>query len=196
MTVADFVKRSSQILRRLNNRRPKWVNPLEFLEPELQNLFGLSYFTESETPVPTGWNSTTDDGLLPPLSSRQPKVAASDVEMRSPEPLDGSDDSGSERSGRLPASAVTRMTEESSDDDSDSSKPKVSEPRRMIELKLHLTDTCICISEPASTTQPSKRSRQEEGRKAKDIRQEGKEALRKAAAWCPIPAAIHHAVPH
>ncbi|EAQ91205.1 hypothetical protein CHGG_03140 [Chaetomium globosum CBS 148.51] len=115
---------SSQILRRLNNRRPKWVNPLEFLEPELQNLFGLSYFTESETPVPTGWNSTTDDGLLPPLSSRQPKVAASDVEMRSPEPLDGSDDSGSERSGRLPASAVTRMTEESSDDDSDSSKPK------------------------------------------------------------------------
>jgi ubiquitin carboxyl-terminal hydrolase 4/11/15 len=108
------------------------------LEPELQNLFGLSYFAESETPVPTGWNSTTDDGVLPPLSSRQPKVAASDVEMRSPEPLDGSDDSGSERSGRLPASVVTRMAEESSDDDSDSSKHKVRDTRRVRKLKIEV----------------------------------------------------------
>lgn len=125
-----LIIRSSQILRRFNQKRPKWVNPLEFLQPELQNLFDLCYFAEPDTTIPTGWNSTTEERSLPLLSSRQPKVLASDTEMRSPEPLDGSDESGSEGSGNLPASMVTRMADESSDEDSDFPKHKVRDTVR------------------------------------------------------------------
>ena len=85
----------------------------------------MSYFSESETIVPTGWSSTTEDGELPRLSTRQPKPVVSDIEMRSPGPLDGSDESGSEESGRLPDSVVTRMADESSDNDSDFPNVKV-----------------------------------------------------------------------
>jgi ubiquitin carboxyl-terminal hydrolase 4/11/15 len=111
------------VLRRFKQRRPKWVNPLEFLDPELQNLFDLSYFHEAGTTVPTGWNSTTEDGALPRLSSRQPKVAASDTDMRMPEPADGSEESGSEESVAAPA--LTRMNHESSDEESGFLKAKV-----------------------------------------------------------------------
>lgn len=113
------------MLKRFNHKRPQWVNPSEFLDPELQNLFDLSYFAESDTAIPTGWNSTSEDRPLPRLSTRQPKVASWDVEMRSPEPADGSDESGSEESGRVPDPAITRMAEESSDEDSDFPKHKV-----------------------------------------------------------------------
>ncbi|KAL2164269.1 hypothetical protein VTH06DRAFT_3485 [Thermothelomyces fergusii] len=115
---------TSKVLKRFNKRRPKWVNPVEFLDPELQNLFDMSYFSESGATVPTGWGSTTDDGVLPRLSSRLPRVAASDVEMQSPATLDGSDESGSEESGRVPAAVITRMAEESSDEDLDFTRHK------------------------------------------------------------------------
>ncbi|KAK3902490.1 hypothetical protein C8A05DRAFT_15455, partial [Staphylotrichum tortipilum] len=116
---------SPQVLRQFRNRRPKWVNPLTFLDPEFQNLFDLSYFGEPGSTVPTGWNSITEDNVLPRLSSREPKVPASDVEMRSPEPVDGgSDDSESGESTRAPPEIVTRMAEESSGDDSDFPKAK------------------------------------------------------------------------
>ena len=124
------------MLRRFKQRRPKWVNPLSFLDPEFQNLFDLSYFAEPGT-VPTGWNSTSEDGFLPRLSSREPKVPASDVEMRSPEPLDGSDESGSEESGRLPTAVVTRMADESSDEDSDFPQTKVRDNHQRAKLRLH-----------------------------------------------------------
>ncbi|KAL2170558.1 hypothetical protein VTG60DRAFT_4666 [Thermothelomyces hinnuleus] len=118
-SAATPVEETPKVLKRFNKRRPKWVNPVEFLDPELQNLFDMSYFYESGTTVPTGWSSTTDEGVLPRLSSRLPRVAASDIEMQSPATLDGSDESGSEGSGRLPATVVTRMAEESSDEDSE-----------------------------------------------------------------------------
>lgn len=86
----------------------------------------MSYFFESGTTVPTGWSSTTEEGVLPRLSSRLPKVAASDTEMQSPGTMDGSDESGSEGSGKLPTSAVTRMADESSDEDSEFPRHKVS----------------------------------------------------------------------
>jgi len=122
-------QRSQQLLKRFNHKRPKWVDPAEFLDPELQNLFDLSYFAESSTAVPTGWNSTTEDRALPRLSTRQPKVPSWDVEMRSPEPVDGSDESGSDESGTAPTNVVTRMAEESSEEDSDFPKHKVSDSR-------------------------------------------------------------------
>ncbi len=119
------------MLRRFKKRRPKWVNPLTFLDPEFQNLFDLSYFGEPSSTVPTGWNSITDDNILPRLSSREPKVPASDVEMRSPGPVDGgSDDSESEGSTRAPPEIVTRMAEESSGEDSDFPKAKVRDKKR------------------------------------------------------------------
>lgn len=113
------------MLRQFSQRRPKWVDTREFLDPELQNLFDLSYFSESDSILPTGWNSTTEDGELPRLSSRQPKQLASDIEMASPGALDGSDESDNDDSGSVSAGMVTRMAEESSDEDSDYSKLKV-----------------------------------------------------------------------
>jgi ubiquitin carboxyl-terminal hydrolase 4/11/15 len=98
-----------------------------FLDPELQNMFDMSYFSEQDTAVPTGWQSTSDEAPLPRLSTRLPKPVPSDIDMRSPTPGDGSDESGSEESARLPASVVTRMVEESSDEDSDFPKVKVRE---------------------------------------------------------------------
>jgi hypothetical protein len=140
-----FTTRSSQVLRRFRQRRPKWVNPLEFLDPELQNLFDLAYFHESGTAVPTGWNSTTDEGALPRLSSRQPKVAVSDTEMRTPEPVDRSDESGSEDSVAAPA--PTRMNDESSDEDMGFLKAKVRDQLPAADVDCSLTDGMLfCVS--------------------------------------------------
>lgn len=122
-------------MKRFRQRRPKWVNPLEFLHPEFQNLFDLSYFSESSTIIPTGWNSTTEEGFLNRLSSREPKVPPSDTEMRSPEPLDASDESTSEESGRISTAVVTRMADESSEEDSDFPKTKVRDKLPTVELR-------------------------------------------------------------
>ncbi|KAL2024662.1 hypothetical protein VTK56DRAFT_6863 [Thermocarpiscus australiensis] len=118
---------SSPPLRRFRQTRPRWFDPGQFLPPKLQNLFDLSYFAEPDVIVPTGWHSTSEEGILPKLSNRQPKLAVSDLEMRSPGALDGSDES-SEESAQLPASSVTRMADESSEDDSDFPKVKNLQP--------------------------------------------------------------------
>lgn len=89
------------------------------------NLFELSYFSESETLIPTGWSSTNEDQELPRLNIRLPKPVISDIEMRSPGTLDGSDESGSEDSTQMKTENVTRMAEESSEDDSDFPNVKV-----------------------------------------------------------------------
>lgn len=139
-------RQSTPVLKRFRQKRPKWVDPTQFLHPELQNLFDLCYFAETDTLIPTGWSPTQDDTELPRLSSRQPKPAVSDIEMRSPGPLDGSDESGSEESTRIPPSVVTRMADESSEDDSDGFNFKVCEdrPHRIKKaLRSPLTD-CAC----------------------------------------------------
>jgi ubiquitin carboxyl-terminal hydrolase 4/11 len=136
-----LVGRTPHVLKRFNNKRPKWVSPLEFLDPELQNMFDLSYFAESATIVPTGWNSTPEDRPLPRLTTRQPKAVVSDVDMQSPETADGSDESGSEGSaGAVPTAVVTRMADESSDEDSDFPKHKVRDNHWETKLGLQLTD--------------------------------------------------------
>ncbi|KAK4190445.1 UCH-domain-containing protein [Podospora australis] len=106
---------STQVpLRTFPHRRPKWLNPAEFLEPELQNLFELSYFKDAGSMIPTGWQSVSDGTTYPRLSSRQ-KAVVSDVEMRSP----GAWREGSEESSNEEASPVTRMADESSEEDSE-----------------------------------------------------------------------------
>lgn len=104
-------------LRKFPNRRPKFVDPKEFLDPQLQNLFELCYFTENENNIPSGWQTVQDSTQLPKLSSRLPRPVVSDVEMNSPTATwDGSEDSGSDEIPDSQPSTTTRMVDESSDD--------------------------------------------------------------------------------
>ncbi|KAK5654111.1 hypothetical protein OQA88_7542 [Cercophora sp. LCS_1] len=118
------------LLKQFNKKRPKWVDPREFLDAQFQNLFELGYFSEPGSVLPTGWQSVQEDNPLPRLNSRQPKPVASDVEMRSPGPWDNSEESGSESSpGGQQTSIQTRMVDESSEEDSDPPKVKNVHPR-------------------------------------------------------------------
>ena len=86
----------------------------------------MSYFRESHGGVPTGWQSVQDNTKYDRLSTRAPKTVSSDVEMRSPNALDGSDDSGSEEASSEHVDSVTRMNDESSEG-SDVPKGSVSQ---------------------------------------------------------------------
>ncbi|KAJ6446345.1 a-pheromone processing metallopeptidase Ste23 [Purpureocillium lavendulum] len=110
---------TSKILKRFNTRRPKFINPDTFLDPELQNLFDLSYFrSDSDGTVPTGWSSVDNTRTLPKLTDRIPEPK--DIEDESPESVEstgsGNDDSSNEDEGTVEP-APTRMAEESSDED-------------------------------------------------------------------------------
>ncbi|KAL8374228.1 hypothetical protein RB599_001113 [Gaeumannomyces hyphopodioides] len=106
-------------LKVFNTARPKWIDSSEYLDPQLQNLFSLSYFSESESGIPTGWQSVNDN-MLPSLASRLPQV---DVDMRSPGATGPEHDSSSEESSQqaivdpVETAELTRMAEESSDED-------------------------------------------------------------------------------
>jgi len=90
-------------------------------------MFELNYFAENGVMIPTGWQSVQDDTILHRLSTRQPKTVVSDTEMRSPTPWDGSEESGSEgTSAAQPLNIQTRMADESSEEDSDFPKVRVS----------------------------------------------------------------------
>lgn len=99
--------------------RPKWIDRDEYLDPQLQNLFTLSYFSEADSSIPTGWQSVNDN-MLPSLASRVPQL---DVDMRSPGATGPEHDSSSEESSQQPivdpveTAELTRMAEESSDDE-------------------------------------------------------------------------------
>lgn len=114
------------LLKRFKSQRPKWIDPSVFLNASLQNLFTMSYFRESHGGVPTGWQSVNDTSKHERLSSRAPKTVSSDVEMCSPNALDGSDDSGSEEASSEHVDSVTRMADESSEG-SDAPKGSVSQ---------------------------------------------------------------------
>ncbi|KAL8419539.1 hypothetical protein RB594_002665 [Gaeumannomyces avenae] len=106
-------------LKVFNTTRPKWIDTSEYLDPQLQNLFNLSYFSESESGVPTGWQSISDN-ILPSLASRLPQV---DLDMRSPGATGPEHDSSSEESSQqaivdpVETAELTRMAEESSDEE-------------------------------------------------------------------------------
>lgn len=106
----------SHALKRFNTRRPKFANPDSFLDPKLQNLFELCYFSsDTDGVVPTGWSNVDGTCALPKLSDRVP-----DADQASPESLNstasGNEDSSNEDEKELD-SPQTRMTEESSDED-------------------------------------------------------------------------------
>lgn len=121
------------LLNKFNKQRPKWVDPAEFLNPQCQNLFELCYYKEETNQhiIPTGWTAVQEDNILPKLSSRAPRMVASDVEMRSPEAWEGSEESGSDDN------AVTRMIDESSEEDSDF--PKVRNMTSRAKVQNHVS---------------------------------------------------------
>jgi hypothetical protein len=64
--------------------------------------------------------------------------------MASPGPVDGSDESDNEESGNVSAALLTRMAEESSEEDLEFSRPKVREIYRLLDENIqHVADlTC------------------------------------------------------
>lgn len=109
--------------RKFQSRRPKWIDPEQFLPSEYNNLFELSYFTSKKEVVPTGWGAVDEEKLYPRLSTRIPVVQEA-VEVGDEQNgfasnnLRGSDGESSEDDiGDIPQLAPTRMNEESSDDD-------------------------------------------------------------------------------
>ncbi|KIL90912.1 hypothetical protein FAVG1_05607 [Fusarium avenaceum] len=112
-----------QILKRFNTNRPKYINPDSFLDPELQNLFELCYFTDKSCSghVPTGWSSVDHHQLLPKLSDRIPQstpddedAASRDDESSTPS---GNDDASSNDESTKVEITQTRMLDESSEEE-------------------------------------------------------------------------------
>lgn len=117
-------KDSNPRKRKFQSRRPKWIDPEQFLPAEYNNLFELSYFASKKDVVPTGWGVVDEEKIYPRLSSRIPVVQEA-VEVDEEQSngfasnnLQGSDGESSEDDiGNIPQLAPTRMNEESSDED-------------------------------------------------------------------------------
>lgn len=118
-------------LKVFNSRRPRWVDPAEFLSPELQNLFEISYIVDSKGGIPTAWAVNLDSTRYPKISERNPQVHQSneDDTANDYDAVDSTSGSVSSKSSREGsddpngfAPSMTRMNEESTSDD-DALKP-------------------------------------------------------------------------
>ncbi|KAH7413007.1 hypothetical protein BKA64DRAFT_567146 [Cadophora sp. MPI-SDFR-AT-0126] len=100
-------------LETFNKRRPAFMTPGSHLDPSLQNLFRLSYFSNGKEMIPIGWSTVDEDKTYPSLSSR--------IQSQDTESNDGSDaagsPTGSESSNGI--NGPTRMNDESSEEDDD-----------------------------------------------------------------------------
>ncbi|KAI9731265.1 MAG: CSN-associated deubiquitinating enzyme Ubp12 [Claussenomyces sp. TS43310] len=106
--------------RKLGSRRPKWADPKEYLRPEFQNLFDLSYYSGTKELVPVGWNVVDEDKEFSSLSSREPHQTVEDPEDSSSESNQGTGLETSTNDNEVdvfPQPSNTRMNEESSDED-------------------------------------------------------------------------------
>lgn len=96
------------------------MDPKKFLLPELQNLFEVSYFSESSSRIPTGQSSLEDNKEYPRLSSRvliaSPTSSEETIDntIHDTASNDGSSSDGNRSITETPS---TRMTEESDEDD-------------------------------------------------------------------------------
>lgn len=92
----------------------------EFLPPQLQNLFELSYFSDpnDNSIIPTGWNSVDDNKSYTRISTRAPEEA-SPVDQDTPGNWTNgaASDDESESEDASQATAQTRMADESDDED-------------------------------------------------------------------------------
>ncbi|CAG9937843.1 unnamed protein product, partial [Clonostachys rosea f. rosea IK726] len=118
----------SKILKQFSNKRPSYVTNLQsFLDPELQNLFELSYFVDgSDGAVPTGWGHVDSNRTLPKIADRIPQDSEG-ADQPSPGSW-ASTPSGNEESSNDEApkaeSSQTRMMDEQTDEEDD--KPRFS----------------------------------------------------------------------
>lgn len=112
-----------QLIRHFNAQRPKFIQPGEFLDPELQGLFELSYFaSQADGPVPTGWANVENNKTLPKLADRIPEPPTREEEDQpSPESWNstasGNEESSNEDDSPQQESSQTRMMDESSEED-------------------------------------------------------------------------------
>ncbi|KAK2131417.1 hypothetical protein NOF04DRAFT_1238872 [Fusarium oxysporum II5] len=119
---SEALPHQPQILKRFNKSRPKFIDPDSFLEPELQNLFDLCYFTDKaySGDVPTGWSNVDHHQLLPKLSDRipQPSPEDDDTASRDDESSTPSNEDASSNDESIKAETTqTRMVEESSEEE-------------------------------------------------------------------------------
>ena len=110
------------MLKKFQSRRPKWVDRREYLKPELQNLFTMSYFSEPGMLVPTSWSGVTDVKEYPRIDTRISESSSRSQGIRTPGSLSNgaaSDNDSSQEEPATPAEAsdVTRMADESGDED-------------------------------------------------------------------------------
>ncbi|KAK7414501.1 hypothetical protein QQX98_006612 [Neonectria punicea] len=110
------------VLKRFNTKRPKFINPNEFLDPELQNMFELSYFADnSDGTVPTGWSNVDHHRTLPRVLDRIPEPSSEREDEQSPESststTSGNDEDSTNDEGSKADESQTRMLDESSEED-------------------------------------------------------------------------------
>jgi ubiquitin carboxyl-terminal hydrolase 4/11/15 len=99
----------------------------------LQNMFDIGYFSGPAGSFPTGWSEVDDDKTYPSISSRIPRQVQEEEaelgnEFESNSPRSGSESSNEDEdqpSNIVPS--MTRMTEESSDEDATLPQRRVSE---------------------------------------------------------------------
>lgn len=119
-SVADNCVRHPLQLKKFNSHRPKWVDPKTYLDAQFQNLFELSFYADNDQILSTGWNVQIDT-VYPGIGSRAPEQFGAAEDMESPSTWSndaGSDnESSNEEVGQQAIEAVTRMVDESSDDD-------------------------------------------------------------------------------
>jgi ubiquitin carboxyl-terminal hydrolase 4/11/15 len=110
------------MLKQFNTKRPKFIQRDGFLDPELQNLFELSYFTDnSDGTVPTGWSNVDHHRALPKVTDRIPEPATEEEDEPSPESSNSTASTNEEDSTNDESSKTeenqTRMIDESSEED-------------------------------------------------------------------------------
>jgi hypothetical protein len=91
----------------------------------MQNMFELSYFTDNgESVVPTGWNAIDDTKNYPLLASRAPPEDISPIDSDASKTWqNGASDEDSPGDDTAQGSTVTRMADESSEEDGDPIQP-------------------------------------------------------------------------
>ncbi|RDA90676.1 hypothetical protein CP533_4663 [Ophiocordyceps camponoti-saundersi (nom. inval.)] len=110
----------SNPLKHFNRRRPRFVDPEVFLDPELQNLFELCFFrNNSDGLVPTGWSVFENGSALEKLSDRVQDCTDHNSFESPDSTLSGNEDNSIEDNSNEEETGapLTRMTEELSDED-------------------------------------------------------------------------------
>jgi len=120
--------------------RPTFItNPESFLEPDLQNMFSLCYYTSPNTLIPLGWNTIDEDKPYPTLASRQPELSDDGSSHGPAGSESGNEDDAIPRNN---FSSTTRMNEE----ESDASEDELALPAQNVGI-LDFLPTLIILSQ-------------------------------------------------